>query len=78
MRAKLFVGNLNYQTTTETLETVFRTCHGYSHAKVRRCPENAGLAQRGFSGCASLVLADPLSRNPQRQRRTLEVCEAFT
>ena len=34
MRAKLFVGNLNYETTTAKLETAFCSFQGYSHAKV--------------------------------------------
>jgi hypothetical protein len=35
MRSKLFVGNLNYETTTAKLESAFYSFPGYSHAKVR-------------------------------------------
>ena len=35
MRAKLFVGNLNYETSIENLEAVFRPFQGYLHTKVR-------------------------------------------
>jgi RNA recognition motif. (a.k.a. RRM, RBD, or RNP domain) len=34
MRSKLFIGNLNYETTTEKLETVLRPFPGFAHAKV--------------------------------------------
>jgi hypothetical protein len=35
MRAKLFVGNLNYETSVEDLEAVFRPFPGYMLTKVR-------------------------------------------
>lgn len=37
MRAKLFVGNLNYETTIDKLEAVFRPFAGYLHTKVCSC-----------------------------------------
>lgn len=35
MRAKLFVGNLSYDTSVGRLEEIFRGFFGFSHAKVR-------------------------------------------
>lgn len=35
MRAKLFVGNLNYETSIDNLEAVFRPFQGFLHTKVR-------------------------------------------
>lgn len=34
MRAKLFAGNLSYDTTVASLEAAFAQCRGFSHAKV--------------------------------------------
>jgi hypothetical protein len=36
MRTKVFVGNLNYETSLEELEAVFRPFKGYVLTKVRR------------------------------------------
>lgn len=43
MRAKLFVGNLAYDTGIEKLEAVFRPFAGYLHTKVRHYSSKALL-----------------------------------